>query len=264
MAVKLVTGIKTSSSPDEEYFETRQRMLANQRNEALQWNGAVARLVKDFWQYTGEGEERYLEIANALCAMPEALQADMILSPKSPLGHNAKSGINARLNAWGASFLPQDMSFMDGWLAFPKFPYFRPEPATFESLLGAGLILFTTPAGVEEDEGNETGNMIGMETYARRSIASVELDLPSLPCYDDASLLFNISARGYYGAMVKIFWNGALCLPAFPVHSTPEDRTPNFWVFPPWKAGENFLDIKFVGQGFLWFDHVDVHHVVIA
>lgn len=244
----------------ESFIETRNKILTNHKLETKEWNKAVARSVRDFPTYTGRERERYECVASILEKMYEPLRSDIILTADEPYIQCPITKIKGSLRIFGASFLPNDIWFMDEWIEFPRFPYFITEPATFKSLKEKGLVLFADPCGEEEDEPDVSGSTINLDTYKRRPIVSVELDLPSIE--QQGCLLLNFSARGYYGAKVKIFNNGELICSSFSVQSTPEDRTPNFWVYPEWKAGVNIIDLKFVSKGYLWFDHVDVHHVL--
>ncbi|QQS20925.1 MAG: hypothetical protein IPL87_05300 [Candidatus Moraniibacteriota bacterium] len=243
----------------ENFISSRNTILTNHKLETREWNKAVAKLVREFPIYTGRERERYECVADALEKMDEPLRSDIILTVEEPYALCSLTKIKGSLRIFGASFLPNDIWFMDEWLEFPKFPYFVTEPATFKSLKENNLVLFADPCGEIEDEPDIAGAEINLETYRRRPIVSIEIELPQIK--QQGCLLLNFSAKGYYGAKVKIFNNGELVCPSFSVQSTPGDRTPNFWIFPEWKSGLNVIDLKFIGKGYLWFDHVDIHHV---
>lgn len=90
---------------------------------------------------------------------------------------------------------------------------------------------------------------------------SVELDLQPLPKGTNGAILMNWSCKGRNGAKAKIFVNGQQHVRSFDVQTTDDDVVPNFWTFVPWNEGRTVVDLKHVGSGYLWFEHVDIHHV---
>jgi hypothetical protein len=100
-----------------------------------------------------------------------------------------------------------------------------------------------------------------MNTYVHRPMISVELNLEPLPEGTDGALLLNWSCKGRDGAKAKVFIDGSQYVKSFVVHCTTDDSVPNFWQFIPWKSGKTVVDLKHVGTGYLWFEHVDIHHV---
>jgi hypothetical protein len=157
--------------------------------------------------------------------------------------------------------LEQDIEFMPKPMAYPRFPYFQVEPATLESLHKAGLVLLANPPGIHEDEPDEPGAELDLRSYLRRPMVSVELRMEPLPPASRRAVLLNWSFRGRAGAHAKIFIDGSQDSRAFEVLSIDDDAVPNFWTLLPWTPGTTVVDLKHVGAGYMWFEHVDVHHV---
>jgi hypothetical protein len=256
----------TRSSGDlARFFAIRSAALAPVNHAARSWNEAVAALVDQVGQAQinlaakREGEEWHERVANALRRMGDPLRSDVILSAKEPRLKN--SFFSGAVRAFSTTTLDQDLEFMPKPMAYPKFPYFQVEPATHESLSKSGLCLLTNPPGIDADEPDKTGTRINPHTYLRVPTISVELDLSAIGPEEYGAILLNWSFRGRAGAHAKIFINGEQDVPAFEVMSADDDGTPNFWTFIPWTQGKVIVDLKHVGQGYLWFEHVDVHHV---
>lgn len=251
-------------SPPSDYVSEQRQAVANFDQMRTAWNEAVANLASGFEHHSHQDHLAtfYRNTSAALKSLSSLMEGDMILSASSPKHFNPKSRIEGHLDCFGVTLAHQNFWFMGRPTTYPDFPFFTIEPATKQSQTEANLVLLTNPVGVCVDEPNEPNTKIDLPSYASRSIVSTTLSLPEIT--GEAALLFNISAKGYNGAMLKTFWNGELALPAIPVNSTPDNPTPNFWVIVPWRAGTNVLDLKFVGAGYLWFDHVDVHHVMLG
>ncbi|PZR89924.1 MAG: hypothetical protein DLM68_05315 [Hyphomicrobiales bacterium] len=232
---------------------------------AAAWNDSVAALVSEVGreiptlaarQFGNAWHER---VASALREMREPLHSDVILTTRSPSLKN--EAIRGSVRAFWSTVLEQDLEFMPKAMEYPKFPYFIMEPATQKSLYDAGLYLLANAPKADEDEPDEPGAALDHRSYLRRPMVSVELDLAQLPLNESAAVLLNWSFRGRAGAKAKVFVNGQQDVPAFDVVSTEDDATPNFWTFVPWRPGIVTVDLKHVGSGYLWFEHVDVHHV---
>lgn len=230
-----------------------------------EWNNAVASAVEHVGQMKGLTTQQmdalwHGKVATALRAMERPLHSDVILEARRPSLKN--DILEGRIRAFGASVLAEDPEFMPSTQRqWPAFPYFVVEPGSLDSLAREGLILLTNPPGLAEEESDEIGTQICRRTYGRSPMISVELDLSQLEEGSEAAVLLNWSFRGRLGAMAKIFVDGQLDAPAFPVASSDEDRTPNFWTILPWRPGRTYVDLKHVGSGYCWFEHVDVHSV---
>ena len=246
---------------------THQASFEKMREQELQsltaafqgWNEAVASLVEGFHNHTKANAAWYSTVATALRDMHEPLRSDFILKAVSPrLSSNL---IQGHVRALCTTVLEQNLEFMPRTMAYPKFPYFQVEPATLQSLSEHGLILLANPPGESEDEPDAPGAAICVDTYLRRPMVSVELNLKSLPVGTDGAVLMNWSCKGRNGAKAKIFVNGQQHVKSFDVQTTDDDTVPNFWTFLPWTEGRSVIDLKHVGSGYLWFEHVDIHHV---
>lgn len=251
------------SLPD--FMSQRQRILSRHLAAHAEWNDSVAALVsylgKKFNPYSirRQGRVWQEEVAAALRSLKKPLYSDVILTTGSPQLKN--DVLEGNVRAFCTTVLDRDLEFMPKTMEYPKFPYFQIEPATFNSLHEAGLYLLSNPPGVTEDEPDEEGSKLNMSAYAKTPMVSVELQLRALPENFDAAVLLNWSCRGRAGAKAKVFIDGEQDLPAFEVTSTTDDTVPNFWTVIPWRAGPMVIDLKHVGSGYLWFEHVDVHHV---
>ncbi len=250
---------------ERDFCKVREGLLDPIKLASTAWNASVAELVSQVGreltplatrQRGGVWHER---VAKGLRDMREPLHSDIILSTRAPLLKN--NLIRGLVRVFCSAVLEQDLEFMPRPMQYPKFPYFTVEPATQKSLYEAGLYLLANPPGTDEDEPNVPGTPINRSTYLRAPMVSVELELAELSTAEDGAVLLNWSFRGRAGAEAKIFINGEQDVPAFDVMSTEDDAVPNFWTFLPWKAGMTVIDLKHVGSGYLWFEHVDVHHV---
>jgi hypothetical protein len=248
------------------FLEWRASKLRSIDNATNQWNDAVACAVEHVGSMDGvvsrlEGPKWHGKVASALRDMDQPMHSDVILSSIDPCLSNRL--LQGRLRAFGLATLPSNPEFMPTkQRPWPAFPYFTVEPGTLPELSKEGLLLFANPPLAEADELDETGSRIDRHSYGSSPMISVELDLEPLPQSCKGAILLNWSFRGRLGAMAKIFLNGVQDMPAFEVVSTDEDRTPNFWTVLPWYSGRNVVDLKHVGSGYLWFEHVDVHHVI--
>lgn len=92
-------------------------------------------------------------------------------------------------------------------------------------------------------------------------MVSIELQTDGLPSGTEGAVLINWSFWGRQGAHAKVFVDCLQDVLAFPVASSDEDRTPNFWTVLPMRPRTTVVDLKHVGAGFLWFEHADVHTV---
>jgi hypothetical protein len=258
-------SVLAEAPPAKDFFSDRQKILRSVEAAAAAWNEAVATLITKVGQVTtsfatrSRGPGWHERAAQALRAMREPLHSDVILATRTPMLKN--DAIRASVRVFCSTVLEQNLEFMPRTMDYPKFPYFTVEPATQESLFKEGLYLLANPSGMDEEEPNIPGVSISRETYLRTPMISVELDLASIGSGNDGAVLLNWSFRGRAGAHAKIFINGELDVPAFEVRSSDDDETPNFWTVVPWATGEVVIDLKHVGSGYLWFEHVDVHHV---
>lgn len=254
--------VKAEAKLDEHhksFTEARQQALQPITVAYLDWNEAVAFLVEGFQRHTHSNEEWHLSVANALREMQEPLRSDFILSSNTP--KLSSRLIKGGVRAFCTTILEENLEFMPKVLEYPKFPYFQVEPATLQSLSANGLILLANPPTEDQDEPDEPGTVINTDTYLYRPMLSVELNLEPLPKGIDGAILLNWSCKGRKGAKAKVFIDGHQYVKAFDVLTTNEDSVPNFWTFIPWKVGKTIVDLKHVGSGYLWFEHVDVHHV---
>jgi hypothetical protein len=224
------------------------------------WNEAVAFLIDGFSRYTLPGLDAWHhQVADALRSKREPLRSDFILSPISP--KLASTLMKGHVRAFNTTILEENLEFMPKELDYPKFPYFQVEPATLQSLAQHGLVLFANPGGIAEDEPDVPGTPLDLKTYCRRSIISMELEMRPLAPDTAGAVLLNWSCKGRNGAQAKVFIDGIQHVGSFEVRSTDDDAVPNFWTFLPWKQGVTSIDLKHVGAGYLWFEHVDVHHI---
>ena len=229
------------------------------------WNDSVACLVEMVGSQISNyaalygGSNWHENVAKALRLLEKPLKSDVILSNDSPLLKN--ECLKGAVRVFGSCFLEQDLEFMPKEYDYPKFPYFQVEPARLNTLSKAGLVLLANPSGLEEDEPDKTGSEIDMTSYTRRPMVSCEIYMNHLDEKRIGALLLNWSCKGKEGAMAKIYINGIQDVPAFEVQSTDDDPTPNFWTFLPWSEGKTVIDLKMVGSGYLWFEHVDVHSI---
>lgn len=232
---------------------------------AAGWNSAVADLVRQIgnelptYAHRVAGDQWHSRVADTLDRMREPLHSDVILSTRAPKLSN--SVIKGAARSFCATFLEEDIEFMPRPMAYPKFPYFTVEPATPDSLHEKGLVLFANPPANTDDEPDCSGTPISRNSYMARPMVSVELSLGDLGTKRNGAILLNWSFRGRAGARAKIFINGEQDVESFEVISTDDDAVPNFWTLLPWSPGTHIVDLKHVGAGYLWFEHVDVHHV---
>lgn len=243
----------------EEFVKTRTQALEPITEAFHGWNEAVAFLVEGFHKHTNSNEAWHKAVANALRNMNEPLRSDFILKSLDPK-LSAKL-IKGNVRAFSTTVLEQNLEFMPREMEYPKFPYFQVEPATLQSLAESGLILLANPPAIDGDEPDVPGTAINPDTYLHRPMLSVELDLSPLPNSVEGAVLMNWSCKGRNGAKAKVFVNGQQHVKSFEVQTTDDDTVPNFWTFLPWKVGRNIVDLKHVGNGYLWFEHVDIHHV---
>ena len=248
-----------------EFLRRRKELMVDLDVASRKWNDAVASLVEKVgskisnYASTHYGKGWHRKVAKALRDLEEPLKSDVILSNSRP---NLKNDyVDGSCRVFGSCFLEGDLEFMPKEFEYPKFPYFQVEPARLQTLSKAGLVLLANPPGIEAEEPNRTDAIISMETYTKSPMISVDLKMQELGSKRGAALLLNWSCKGREGAMAKIFINGRQDVPAIEVMSSDDDPTPNFWTFVPWKSGTTVVDLKMVGDGYLWFEHVDVHSV---
>jgi hypothetical protein len=258
--------VKYNGWPAEENFQiSRRQLLRPVCAASAAWNESVAALIRQVGEkLTSLASRRHgpywhERVARAVAEMKMPLHSEVILSTRNPKLKN--DVVNGSVRVFCSTILEEDLEFMPGPMEYPKFPYFTVEPATQEGLFEAGLYLLASPPAAEEDEPDVPGTMINQSVYLRRPMVSVELKLAELAPKEAGAVLLNWSFRGRGGAKAKIFINGEQDVPAFDVMSTEDDAVPNFWTFIPWNPGETVVDLKHVGSGYLWFEHVDVHHV---
>jgi len=260
-----LSTVKSLQPAPFDFLKSREAKLQPLKVATKAWNESVAALVSQVGQEVGPLVTRRRGIAwndrvvAALHDLQEPLRSDVILSTRTPMIANAT--VKGSVRAFCSAFLEQDLEFMPRTMEYPKFPYFTVEPATQKALFEAGLYLLANPPEVEADEPDATGSQINRDTYLKTPMISVELRLAELQQHEEAAVLLNWSCRGRAGAKAKIFINGQQDVPAFEVRSTEDDNVPNFWTFLPWTPGTVVVDLKHVGSGYLWFEHVDVHHI---
>lgn len=251
--------IEVTEEHHKSFFEIRDKAIKPITEAYLDWNESVAFLVEGFYQHTKSKEKWHLSVANTLRKMQEPLRSDFILSSNTPkLQSNL---IKGGVRGFCATILEENLEFMPKELEYPKFPYFEVEPATLQSLAKKGLLLFANPPAVDEDESDQPGTLINTKKYSHRPMVSVELNLKSLPPGAEGAVLLNWSCKGRKGAKAKVFIDGLQYVKSFEVLTTTDDSIPNFWTFIPWSIGKTIIDLKHVGSGYLWFEHVDIHHV---
>lgn len=249
----------------EAFLAYRRSRMTSIETGITEWNGAVASAVERVGKQDGLTSRMmtsgwHTQVASALRRMEHPLHSDIILSVNEPYLTNRL--MQGRVRTFGTITMSEDPEFMPTTQAeWPRFPYFLVEPGTSRSLAEAGLVLLANPPGVAEDEPDEVGAAICSTTYARSPMVSMELQIDALPNGREGAVLINWSFRGRQGAHAKIFIDGLQDVPAFPVASSDEDRTPNFWTILPMRPGTTVVDLKHVGAGFLWFEHADVHTV---
>lgn len=264
--VPVETARTTVNSTPQAFAAWRNTALAPFDRAAGLWNEAVANVVAtmglhlDSQARRRKGEAWVNQLIATLRTMRAPLKSDVIVSANTPMAVNAL--VSAGVRALSATMLEQDLEFMPRSFDYPKFPYFEVEPATLASLAKAGLVLLANGPAPGADEPCSGGVPINRETYLRRPLISIGLELSELPPGQDGAILVNWSCRGRNGAMAKVFIDGELDVPPFEVMTTSDDATPNFWTILPWRVGGATLDLKLVGEAsYLWFEHADVHVV---
>ena len=247
------------------FFITRGKILKKLYISNTAWNKSVASAICSLKENSGYiiktmGDKWINSLIKELEEMTDPLHSDVILSNAYPKLKNEY--VNCRLDVFGSVFLSEDPEFMPSHRKeWPLFEYFIVEPGTLSSLYKNNLVLLANPPDVNEQEKNIAGEKIDETTYGKTPMVSIRLKTKGLRRHENGALLLNWSFRGRLGAMAKIFVNGILDYPAFLVNSSDEDRTPNFWTVVPWFE-ECVIDLKHVGQGYLWFEHCDIHHVI--